>query len=112
MKAPIFNDAYEVIDHLGEGKCSKVYLCKEILNPLKMVALKLYKQEYLSGNADAIKTIEREIQILHGLDHPNINKIIGYGSDGKVVKGSGRIINNLLFVIVEYIPGGIFFNLC
>lgn len=49
---------------------------------------------------------------MRGLDHKNINKIIGYGSDGKIVKPSGREICNLVYIILEYVPGGLFFDLC
>ena len=49
---------------------------------------------------------------MRGLDHKNINKIIGYGSDGKIVKPSGREITNLVYIILEYVPGGLFFDLC
>jgi len=86
-------------------------LCREIGNPHKKVALKLFREGYLQRNSDAIKTIEQEIQILYGLDHANINQIIGYGSDGKVVKGSGRTITNLIYILVQYVPGGSFFDL-
>ena len=49
---------------------------------------------------------------MRGLDHKNINKIIGYGSDGKIIKPSGREITNLVYIILEYVPGGLFFDLC
>jgi len=37
---------------------------------------------------------------------------VGYGSDGKIVKPSGREIPNLVYILLEYVPGGLFFNLC
>ena len=49
---------------------------------------------------------------MRGLEHKNINKIIGYGSDGKIVKPSTREITNLVYIILEYVPGGLFFDLC
>lgn len=60
-KYPIFNEQYEIIDHLGEGKTSKVYLCREIDNPNKKVALKLIRNEFINSDPTAIKNIEREI---------------------------------------------------
>jgi serine/threonine protein kinase len=49
---------------------------------------------------------------LHGLKHANINRFIDYGSDGEIVKPSGRKIPNLIYIILDYVPGGIFYDLC
>jgi len=49
---------------------------------------------------------------LQGLNHQNIVNILGYGSDGYVKKPSGREIKNLVFILLEYIPGGLLFDLC
>lgn len=49
---------------------------------------------------------------MSGLDHKNIVKIIEYGSDGKVVKASGRIKDNLVYVVLEYFNGKTLFEMC
>jgi len=54
--------------------------------------------------------VEQEISILHGLKHKNITKIIDYGSDGVVLKASGKRIENLVYIMLEYIDGGILFD--
>ena len=46
-----------------------------------------------------------------GFNHENINSIIGYGSDGQILKQSGREITNLVYIMLEYISGGIFYDL-
>ena len=46
------------------------------------------------------------------LDHPNITKIHGFGSDGKILKPNGKIISNLVFLIIEYAPGDLLFDKC
>ena len=56
--------------------------------------------------------IEREITILLGLNHPNINKLNDYGQYGKIIKPSGRLIENVVFLVLEYVPGGVFFDTC
>ena len=56
--------------------------------------------------------VENEISILLGLSHDHIYKIQGYGSDGAIVKPSGREITNLVFLVLEYVPGGLFFDTC
>ena len=37
---------------------------------------------------------------------------MGYGSDGTVLKPSGRKIENLVFILLEYVSGGLLFDLC
>jgi serine/threonine protein kinase len=46
------------------------------------------------------------------MKHHNIVNILGYGSDGHVKKPSGREINNLVYILLEYVPGGLLFDLC
>jgi len=49
---------------------------------------------------------------LQGLNHGNIVNILGYGSDGHVIKPSKREINNLVYIILEFVSGGLLFDLC
>merc|ERR1719375_131117 len=112
QKHPIFNHEYEILSSLGEGNTSKVYLCRSIKDPKKKIALKLLREEFLQRDGDSIKSVEQEIQILQGLTHTNIVSILGYGSDGYVKKPSGREIKNLVYILLEYIPGGLLFDLC
>ena len=49
---------------------------------------------------------------MQGLKHGNIVNIVGYGSDGKVLKPSGRKIENLVYILLEYVSGGLLFDLC
>jgi protein-serine/threonine kinase len=86
-------------------------LCREIANPNNKVALKLIRNEFINSDVGAITNIEREIQILHGLDHANINKIVGYGANGTCRKPSGRVITSLVYILLEYVPCGLFFDL-
>lgn len=112
QKHPIFNNEYEILSSLGEGNTSKVYLCRSTEDPEKKIALKLLREEFLNRDKESIKSVEQEIQILHGLKHVNIVNILGYGSDGQVKKPSGREIKNLVYILLEYVPGGLLFDLC
>ena len=47
-KVTTFNDNYEVLRELGSGKTSKVFLCRELKDQTKLVAVKLFKSEYLN----------------------------------------------------------------
>ena len=46
-KHPVFNGEYEIMQSLGEGNTSKVYLAKKLDDPSKCVALKLLREEFL-----------------------------------------------------------------
>lgn len=87
-------------------------MVRNLQDPKKLQALKLLREEFLQRDTDSIKAVEQEIQILQGLKHQYIVNICGWGSDGKVVKPSGREINNLVYIMLEYIPGGLLFDVC
>lgn len=112
LKHPVFNGEYEILSSLGEGNTSKVYMARSIKNPKQVVALKLLREEFLQRDVDSIKAVENEIQILQGLKHENIINIVGWGSDGNVKKPSGREINNLVYILLEYVSGGLLFDVC
>ena len=112
LKHPVFNGEYEILSSLGEGNTSKVYMARNIKNPKQIVALKLLREEFLQRDVDSIKAVENEIQILQGLKHENIINIVGWGSDGNVKKPSGREIQNLVYILLEYVSGGLLFDVC
>ena len=49
---------------------------------------------------------------MNGLKHKNIVGLKAYGPNGYVVKPSGRKIENLVYIIMEYAEGGILFDVC
>ena len=78
----------------------------------KKFALKIFRHEYIENKELGMNQIQEEIKVLHGLDHPNITKMHGYGSDGKILKPSGQIISNLVYVMLEYVDGMLLFDKC
>jgi serine/threonine protein kinase len=112
-KYPIFKGQYEIIQSLGNGNTAKVYLARHIFDPTNKIAIKILRDEFLKGNDSAnTKLVEQEIQILSALHHKNIVKLIDYGSDGQIVKCSGRVLSNLVYIALEYVDGGLMFDLC
>ena len=109
---PIFNSKYEILKSLGEGNTSKVYLARCLVNPLNHVAVKILKDEFLRRDNDSILSVHNEITILKNLDHSGIIRMVDYGDAGQVLKPSGRIIDNLVFIIMEFVQGGLLFDLC
>ena len=90
--------AYSVM--LGEGNTSKVYKARS-KNTGQSVALKLLREEFLNRSEGSLKAVEQEIEILKGLTHPYIIKILGYGTDGQVIKGSGREVKDMVYILLE-----------
>ena len=108
---PIFNGQYEVIKSLGEGNTSKVYLGRHTQNGT-FAAIKILKEEFLRRDTDSILSVHNEITILKNMHHSNVVGMLGYGDSGEVVKPSGRHISNLVYIMMEYVPGGLLFDLC
>lgn len=108
---PVFNGQYNIIKSLGEGNTSKVYLGRHVSNG-GFAAIKILKEEFLRRDNDSILSVHNEITILKNLNHEGIVAMYGYGDAGEVVKPSGRHINNLVYILMEYVPGGLLFDLC
>ncbi len=53
-----------------------------------------------------------EVYILQSLKHDNIIKIMEYGDSGVVMKPSGRSLQGLVYIVLEFISGGLLFDLC
>jgi len=77
-----------------------------------LAAVKILKEEFLRRDNDSILSVHNEITILKNMNHSGIVAMLGYGDSGEVVKPSGRHINNLVYISMEYVPGGLLFDLC
>ena len=108
---PVFNGKYEILKSLGEGNTSKVYLGK-ILGTEDYAAIKILKEEFLRRDNDSILSVHNEITILKNLQHTGIIGMSEYGDAGQVVKPSGRVIDNLVYIVMEFVQGGLLFDLC
>merc|ERR1712045_416165 len=102
---------YDIIKALGEGNTSKVYLGRSQQNG-QLVAIKILKEEFLRRDNDSIVSVHNEITILKNLQHQGIINMHEYGDAGQVVKPSGRVIDNLVYIVMEYVEGGLLFDLC
>ena len=108
---PVFNGKYEILKSLGEGNTSKVYLGK-LLGSEEYAAIKILKEEFLRRDQDSILSVHNEITILKNLQHQGIINMYEYGDAGQVVKPSGRVIDNLVYIVMEFVQGGLLFDLC
>ncbi len=111
-KMPVLNGKFEMLSTLGEGNTSKVYLAQTIQEPRYYVAIKILRDEFLARDEDSRKAVANEVYILQTLKHPNIVKILEYGDNGMVVKPSGRTLDKLVYIVLEFVSGGLLFDLC
>lgn len=70
------------------------------------------KEEFLTRDKDSLLAVQNEITILKNMQHFNIVQMYDYGNTGTVLKPSGRVIPNLVFIVMEYVAGGLLFDLC
>lgn len=109
---PVFNKQFNILKSLGEGHTSKVYLAQSIAQPSLLVAIKVIKEEFIAKEKDAFTSVENEVTILKSLKHAGIVNLLQYGDAGEVVKPSGRVIPNLVYLVLEFVQGGLLFDVC
>lgn len=111
-KTPILNGKYAMLSSLGEGNTSKVYLAKSLAEPDVLVAVKILREDFLAKDEESRQAVVNEVVILEALKHPNIIKIVEYGDKGKVVKPSGKELTGLVYIVLEFVQGGLLFDIC
>ena len=109
---PILNGKYAMLSSLGEGNTSKVYLAQTLAEPKTLVAVKIMKEEFLMRDEESRKAVVNEVVILSTLKHPNIIKILEYGDAGWVLKPNGKELTGLVYIVLEFVAGGLLFDLC
>ena len=77
-----------------------------------MVAIKILRDEFLKRDEQSILSVQNEITILKSLVHPGIIRMHECGDNGQVLKPSGRVIPNLVYIMMEFVQGGLLFDLC
>ena len=109
---PVFNERFEILKSLGEGNTSKVYLGRDLTDVNNLVAIKVMKEEYLKRDYDSIYSVQNEITVLKSIEHSGVIRLLDYGDAGVVSKPSGRQISGLVYIIMEFVQGGLLFDLC
>lgn len=49
---------------------------------------------------------------MKSLEHTGIVRMLDFGDAGEVLKPSGRTITNLVYIMMEFVQGGLLFDLC
>ena len=85
-------DGYEIIDRIGAGGMGMVYRARRKDRQFsKVVALKIVH----AGRPELLQRFYKERQIVAGLEHPNIARLLDVGSTG----------DGAPFLVMEYVDG-------
>ena len=101
---PVFNGKYEITSLLGSGKAAHVYLARSIKDPSVEVAIKIFKKNKMNTIA-SISRARSEMKIHEMISgHESIAKILDFGEHGKISKPNRESVEDLFFIIMEYVP--------
>ena len=76
------------------------------------MAIKLLKEEFLKRENDSLLSVHNEITILKSMHNNGIVRMLDYGDKGSCIKPSGRLIPDLVYITMEYVSGGLLFDMC
>jgi len=88
----LLNDRYQLLEKLGAGGMADVFRARDLMLD-RYVAIKVLRQDY-SSNPDFQNNFRMEARSAANLSHPNIVTVHDFG-----------FADNLLFIVMEYIPG-------
>jgi serine/threonine protein kinase len=87
-------DMYNFIGQIGQGAFATVYQIATKMEGKLYAAKELEKKKFIK-NGQLDKKIDNEMQIMKGLEHPNIVKFIDFHDHG-----------DYLYIIMEFVPHG------
>ena len=91
------HNRYKISERIGLGAMGEVYLAEDLLKNNNNIALKTIKTSFLEKKENqALSNFKKEYEIMERLDHPNIVKVYGFGSDST---------NGLNYIVMEYLNG-------
>lgn len=107
----VIEHKWVLIERVGKGGMGEVYRAHQ-LNLKRDVAIKVISQEILQdleedpeAVTNAIERLQREVQTMAQVRHPNVLQIYDYGSVKVEQKG---ISEQVQYIAMEYIPGNTF----
>ncbi len=90
--ATLLNDRYQLLEKLGFGGMADVFRARDLMLD-RIVAIKVLRKDY-SSNPDFQNYFRMEARSAANLSHPNIVTVHDFG-----------FADNLLFIVMEFIPG-------
>jgi len=90
--ATLLNDRYQLLERLGSGGMADVFRARDLMLD-RYVAIKILRKDY-SSSVEFQNNFRMEARAAANLSHPNIVTVHDFG-----------FADNLLFIVMEYIPG-------
>ena len=88
----LLNDRYQLLEKLGSGGMADVFRARDLMLD-RIVAIKVLRKDY-SSNPEFQNYFRMEARSAANLSHPNIVTVHDFG-----------FADNLLFIVMEFIPG-------
>ena len=96
-------DSYTCSRTLGEGISAKVKLATTPEG--QKVALKVFDKANPINTAEALITLQKEVDVYKNLNHPYMVKLIGFNAHATKVRGDGSKVP-VAYMALELINGG------
>lgn len=100
-------DNYTCIKTLGAGVSAKVKLCKDENDQL--FALKVFRKNNPANTAQAMKTLQDEVNAYQTLNHKHIVNLVAFKADATWVHSS-KEPEQVAYMVLEYVAGGELFE--
>jgi serine/threonine-protein kinase len=91
-EATLLNDRYQLLEKLGSGGMADVFRARDLMLD-RIVAIKVLRKDF-SSSPDFQNHFRLEARSAANLSHPNIVTVHDFG-----------FADNLLFIVMEFIPG-------
>ncbi len=92
QEGTLLNNRYQLLEELGTGGMAHVFRARDLMLD-RYVAIKILRQDF-STNPDFQANFRQEARAAANLSHPNIVTVHDFG-----------FAENLLFIVMEYVPG-------
>jgi serine/threonine protein kinase len=107
----VIDNKWVLIERIGKGGIREVFRAHQ-LNLNRDVAIKVISEDILQNSeenpeevANAVKRLQREVQTMAQVRHPNVLQIYDYGSVNVQQKEATKEVQ---YIAMEYVPGNSF----
>jgi len=69
------------------------------------------KKTFIKKRKESVDFAKQEMEIQQKLDHKNIVRVHSCGEDGIIKKASGKTIDGLFYLVMDYVPEGLMYDI-
>jgi len=105
------NNKYELIKQLDDSGTTSVVYLGRVIGTSHLVAIKIFRADYLAEEKTAWESLNQEISNLMNLRHKGIVGLYDYGNSGVICSPTGQVNYKQVFIVMEYVSGGSLWDL-